>query len=348
MKHILLVFTGGTIGSQAHRGVIDTHPDAGFKLIESFRARYAHQAEIRFDILSPVQILSENLHPKAWTTLLDAIDSQDPSRYDGVIVTHGTDTLAFSAALLAIYFSALKIPLMMVSSDLPLDDPQANGVNNFICAVEFIRQDIAPGCFVAYQNRGQAMQVHIATRLSACLPLSGDFISVQSRAFMTLADGRFEPCSSLPATEPTRTRFKPQFARILLIRPYPGLDYGHYDLEGVDAVLHDLYHSGTACVSKDWGDRHHLMGFAEHCKTRNIPLYLAPAILTGNAYSSTRCLLACGAQMIWNTSLETAYAKLILAYGNALAPSEIDALLKQNLAYELIAPLTRVIGDDGQ
>ena len=88
MKNILLVFTGGTIGSKAHQGVIDTDSDAGFKLITLFREHFAHQDEIQFDILSPVQLLSENLHPDAWRSIIEAINTQDLNRYDGIIVTH--------------------------------------------------------------------------------------------------------------------------------------------------------------------------------------------------------------------------------------------------------------------
>ncbi len=338
MSNILLVFTGGTIGSQIDNGTIDTHQNAGFKLIELFRQQFSGQTDITFKTLQPLQILSENLHPQAWKKVLAAIEAEDLSQFDGVIVTHGTDTLAFSAALLSIYFHALNIPLLMVSSNFPLDNPSGNGLKNFICAVEFICNNPIRGVFVPYQNPGQIMHVHLGTRLSSCLPLSGDFISVQSRVFMTFADGRFQhvQANANVTTEPANAELKPLFGRILLIRPYPGLNYSNFDLTGVDAVLHDLYHSGTACVSRQWGDQHSLVEFSRHCLQKNVPLYLAPAIRSDSAYSSTRELLAHGATMLWSISLEAAFAKLALAYGNFQDNQKISEFLAANIAGEQI------------
>jgi len=78
--------------------------------------------------------------PGVWQTLITAIEAQHPEHYDGIIITHGTDTLAYTAAALSFYFNAIKIPILLVSSDYPLDDSKANGLDNFMCAVEFIRQ----------------------------------------------------------------------------------------------------------------------------------------------------------------------------------------------------------------
>ncbi len=336
MKPILLVFTGGTIGSRLDNGTIDTDRNAAYKLIELFRANAACQAEIEFKTLQPLQILSENLHPQAWPQMIEAIEAEDLTAYDGVIVTHGTDTLAYSAAMLGIYFNSLNVPLLLVSSDRPLDDPAANGLANFICAVEFIRQRVGLGVFVPYRNPGSTLSIHLGTRLSSCLPLSSDFISVQSQALTTFTADRFLPLRKLPEPDRAERRLQAQFARVLMIRPYPGLDYSSFNLDGVDAVLHDLYHSGTACVSPQWGETHNLIAFSQRCRKRNIPLYLAPAMYSENAYSSTRQLLDHGAKIIWNVSLESAYAKLALAYGNFSNPQDIDDFLSANIAGERV------------
>ena len=336
MTNILLVFTGGTIGSQLENGTIDTHHAAGFKLIELFRAAYASHAEIQFQTLQPIQILSENQHPHAWQQIITVIEKEDLSTFDGIIVTHGTDTLAFSAAAFGIYFNGLDIPMLLVSSDLPLDNPNANGLNNFLCAVEYIRQNRQPGVFVPYQNPGGAMHVHIGTRLSSCLSLSSDFISVQNKPYLTFAQGNFEPHHPTSVQTDNGYRLEPKFARILLIRPYPGLDYGHFNLDNIDVVLHDLYHSGTACVSQQWGEQHSLIAFSRRCQQQNIPLYLAPAIQSESAYSSTKEMLAHGAKIIWNTSIETAHAKLALAYGNLSESLNIEEFLTKDIAWEKV------------
>ena len=105
-------------------------------------------------------------------------------------------------------------------------------------------------------------------------------------------------------------------------------------MEGVSAVLHDLYHSGTACASARRGEQYCLTTFIKHCRQQNLNVYLAPALFTENIYGSTRELLAAGATMIWNISLETAYAKLLLAYGNFESTAEIEFFLQTDIAGE--------------
>ena len=336
MKPILLVFTGGTIGSQLSHGTIDTSTSAGFKLIQLFRDAYPEQALVNFKTLQPVQLLSENLQPAIWRQIIQAIEAEDLNQFAGIVVTHGTDTLAFSAAMFGIYFNALKIPLLLVSSDLPLDNPKANGLRNFICAVEYIRQQQPSGVFVPYQNPDQPMHVHIGTRLSGCLPLSSDFISVQSKPYQHYENGSFSLLNPVILSPKPAITLQARFARILMIKPYPGLNYDGFALDHYDAVLHALYHSGTACASSTWGEQHNLIHFSQRCRQRALPLYLTPAIQSEDAYSSTRQLMAHGAQMIWNTSLETAYVKLVLAYANFADPHVILDFLSADIALEKV------------
>jgi L-asparaginase len=335
MKNILLVFTGGTIGSKVVDDAIDTCNQTGFRLLQMFAEQDASAIKVNFSTLQPIQILSENLHPEHWTAIITAIEATEISHFDGIIVTHGTDTLAFSAAALGLYFNNLSIPMLLVSSDLPLENPLANGLPNFRCAVEFIRQIQTGGVFVAYQNRNQAMHVYIATRLASCLQLSSDFIGVQSGSFMSYVDGTFKSAGIVSQIERQNVPCKAIFSKkILLIRPYPGLDYSQFNLNGVKVILHDLYHSGTACTSASFGEQHNLSAFIRHCKQHAVKIYLAPGIRSENSYSSTKELLEQGATMIWNMSLEAAYAKLLLAYGNFEDEEEIENFLEQTIALE--------------
>jgi L-asparaginase/Glu-tRNA(Gln) amidotransferase subunit D len=318
MKQILLVLTGGTIGSTATAGTIKPSSSAPFKLLQLFEQNYADHQALHFDTLQPIQILSENLAPAAWEIIIAAIESAQPDKYDGIIVTHGTDTLAYTAAALSFYFHANTIPILLVSSDYPLDNPKGNGLANFICAVEFIRQRIAAGVFVPYRNAGQTLQIHRGTRLACSLQLSGDFYNVQGKNFMQF-DGQYFSSATAPINQSGNADqqnnesaastdiipLKPQFSsHILMIKPYPGLDYSHFDLKSVDVVLHDLYHSGTACATEQWGKNH--------------------------------SLLEQGAEIIWNTSIEAAYVKLMLAYGNFSDKLQIHGFLNKTIAFEHI------------
>lgn len=320
MKKILVVFTGGTIGSTVADGAINTSTNAAFTLLQLFKQQGINAPATHFDTLQPYEILSENLAPPAWKLLIEAIESAKPDSYDGIIVTHGTDTLAYTAAALSFYFHNLAIPLLLVSSDYPLDNPKGNGLANFLCAVEFIRQGIANGVFVPYRNAGDVMRIHRGSRLTCSLQLTGDFYSVKNSSFMQFTGQDFvvnELSKNNQSVSENYLALKPEFSnRVMLIRPYPGLDYRHIDLSGIDAVLHDLYHSGTACTSSQWGNQHSLINFLNVCQEQGVPVFLAPAFRSPNAYQSTHDLLINGAEMIWNMSLEAAYVKLMLAAGN--------------------------------
>jgi len=201
MKKILVVFTGGTIGSTAAEGTINTSSEAPFKLLQQFQQHYKNHRQIHFSTIQPLLILSENLAPCVWQTLIAAIEAQQPDQYDGIILTHGTDTLAYTAAALSFYFNAIKIPMILVSSDYPLEDTRANGLENFMCAVEFILQNIQAGVFVPYRNRQQTPQVHRGSRLTCSLQLSGDFFSIQGKSFMQFENRQFSLLN--PSTKST-------------------------------------------------------------------------------------------------------------------------------------------------
>jgi L-asparaginase/Glu-tRNA(Gln) amidotransferase subunit D len=336
MKNILVVFTGGTIGSIATGGTINTSDTTSFKLIQLFEQHYENHRQIHFDTIQPLQILSENLAPTAWKTLIAAIEAAQPDQYDGIIITHGTDTLAYTACALSFYFHAAKIPMLLVSSDYPLDHPKANGLDNFICAVEFILQKNQPGVFVPYRNQQQATQLHQGTRLACSLQLSGDFFSVQGKSYLQFANRQFSLVNPPAQQMPTQnTLLKADFSeRILMVKPYPGLDYSRFNLDGVDAVLHDLYHSGTACASAQWGENYSLLEFIRRCEKQGVTVYLAPAIKSADAYQSTQALIEQGAKIIWNMSIEAAYVKLLLAYGNFDDKQEIMDFIVGDLAGE--------------
>jgi L-asparaginase/Glu-tRNA(Gln) amidotransferase subunit D len=344
MKKILVVFTGGTIGSIATKGIIHPSDATQFQLLQQFQQHYTHSRQISFTSIQPLRLLSENLAPAAWKIIITAIEAKT-DRYDGIIITHGTDTLAYTAAALSFYFHAFNVPIMLVSSNYPLVDSRANGLENFITAVEFICTRPALGhqnpinVLVPYRNpRQRAIQLHSGARLASSLQLSGDFFSVQDKAYMQFENGQFSVLNP-PVTQTQINTFslKADFSeRILMIKPYPGLNYANFNLQQVDAVLHDLYHSGTACTSMQWGKNHSLPEFIRQCTERHIKVYMAPAIPSTEAYQTTRALLAEGAEMIWNISIEAAYVKLMLAYGNFKDKQQIMDFINSDIAGEHI------------
>ena len=129
---ILTVFTGGTIGSSLSKGAISPNT------------------------VAPYTVLSENLSAEYLEKLRSCVEDNLNSGYDGIVVTHGTDTLQYSAAYLDLTLGLIETPVVLVSSNYPLPYSRANGLENFAAAVDFIRSKQGRGVFVSYLNRGGA------------------------------------------------------------------------------------------------------------------------------------------------------------------------------------------------
>ena len=113
-NRICVIFTGGTIGSYSNGGIVDLKPETSSLLIEKYRERFGNA--IHFDELRPLNILSENMQPSDLEVMADCIRGVDKDAYDGIILTHGTDTLCFTANLFSQLFCDIKIPLVFVSA----------------------------------------------------------------------------------------------------------------------------------------------------------------------------------------------------------------------------------------
>lgn len=336
---ILVVFTGGTIGSEALDGRVflsSTTPEP--LLLKQYRSDIDKSDNVLFTFIRPLNILSENLHPEDWHNLVKSIEEQKPDLFDGIIVTHGSDTLSFTSAFLSLYFHALSKPMLLVASNYPLEHPHANGLLNFKVAIEFIRHINEPNVFVSYSNTPQKTQIHYGSRLSACLPLSNNFLSIQSQPYMEWCNNRFQLLSAnFPKGAPIPLQNKTS-PRIQIVTPYPGLNYKTINTSESDVILHTLYHSGTACCSNQHGAEYDLLDFTAKCRKEGKPIYFAPIFQAKNLYASTRDLLEAGGYFIWNTSLESAFAKLHIAYGNFANTNDINRFLSNNIAGEMITP----------
>ena len=118
---ILLILTGGTIGSSVNAdGIIDTGKS---RLLELYSALDPKQ---EFDVLRPIDVLSENIGLKDWSKLINAIDGADLSKYEGVIIAHGSDTLAYTSALVSMLYYGTGMPFCLIAADHPLEIGRAH------------------------------------------------------------------------------------------------------------------------------------------------------------------------------------------------------------------------------
>lgn len=347
MKPVMVVFTGGTIGSTKQEHAIDVNSSGSYTIIEQYRELYDGQAA--FGTMQPMNILSENLLAEQWLSLARSIRSIPQEQYAGIIVTHGSDTLAYSAAMLGYLLSATQIPIVLIASNYPLEDERANGMRNFRQAVQWIEQEAPAGVFVVYENDKGESKLYLATRVMQCETFTDQFRSPYELTLGTLQEGRLLPQAdarnpSLAQLAPAQHRWVDELAElqqlasdIIYIKPYPGLNYDYYQWEQrkPQAIVHDLYHSATAC-SLPQGSAS-LPAFIRRCKQQGIDVYLTPVKSESEAqYASTTALLEAGAVLLPGIGPEAALTKLMLGYSLLSSSDDIKAfMIGEELYYEL-------------
>lgn len=326
MKKILVVFTGGTIGSRIHNTTIDVDDGTGYELIKKLQENYSY--EVTFDTVQPLNILSENATPGLWKIIHDAIRRADLAHYDGVIVTHGSDTLSYTSAALSFLLQDTRIPITITASNYAQECEKSNGFDNFKSCVELIMNSPMPGIFTVFQDDKGKNKVYLASRIMEAESYNDQFFGYGGAEFGEIRDGVFQPVISKINPEPailSRPRERVlgdsiEFSRpILALRPYPGLNYDFIRLEHKPgAVLHSLYHSGTGCINEDGYSLPH---FIKRCREEGIEVYLISfRDIERELYKTSREILKYGAVPLQNISFEAAYAKLCIAYNQTVLP----------------------------
>lgn len=141
--NITVIFTGGTIGSSVQQEFVSTDAQMPYRLLAMYEAEQKKRGAAipNFRTQAPYTTLSEYMDGSHLNRLIACVHSlltTDDPDIDGIIITHGTDTLPFTAAALGMCFAYAKIPILLVSSNYILDDPRANGLTNFTAAVDYI------------------------------------------------------------------------------------------------------------------------------------------------------------------------------------------------------------------
>lgn len=345
--NILLILTGGTICSFAdERGERGADTERAKTLIvENFeKSGSPCVGAVTFDPVSPLNILSENMTVTHWNSLIGALKTYDFSGYDGVIILHGTDTLAYTSALLSILLAGIKIPVFMVSSQLPIYMEEANGNENFRCAVELIAGGISPNVYAVYRNdetvngeRISQMYLHYASHLRQCENHSDNFYSKD----MIPLGGAAPVLQDAPVRDMLLYTCPALSSCVLCIQPYVGVDYSQYDLTGVKAVLHGTYHSCTMSVNPygtDAASPDSILYLKDKCDAQvpAIPLLIQPCNKDAYAYETTGMVLRNGAKALFGTTPEMAYAKLLVGCALGLTGDALCDFSSKEINGEII------------
>lgn len=260
---ILVVALGGTIGSVKSKSI--SLDENNLKILD-----YCKRDNVAFEGVSPFSILSENMTIQHFKQLFDYLKSVDFEKYMGVIILHGSDTLAYTSCLVGNAFCDKNI--VLVASDKPVEDETSNAIKNFNGAVDLFLSG-TKGVFVSYDNIIDAR----------CITSAG-------------IDDKFD---SLEITiEPIKSDVIYN-KNILIVDFYTGIDFNNYNLDSVDAVLMNMYHSATLPESAK--------AFAKKLESMNIKYYFVTHKNSAD-YETAQGV----DNIIFNCTIENAFAKLLL------------------------------------
>ena len=366
---VLLIVTGGTIGSTQSNGYIGLREQSEYPLLSLYYAYMESQGisklDVEFVVTSPYQLLSENSTGEILGRLAESIHAglcqAKQEGCQGIIVTHGTDTLAYSAAMAGYLFMDSPLPIVFVSANYVLSDVRSNGLDNFHYALQWIQEGIG-GVYVSYRNTGDVPRIHLGTRVLGHQAYSDDVYSMgascawygedgvhdvflwQREKFVGAENGQKERTVTdltelgndkvnvgeildggriLALQLPLQWQWD---APVLQIYPAPGMRYPVIPTE-TKAVLHHSYHAGTIC-----SETPEMELFFEEARRRQIPVFLTGAD-PELVYDSTRIFDHYGINVLRKASPISMYIKLWLLLTSGRDPVE---WMKRDLAGEFL------------
>lgn len=251
MKKILIIYTGGTIGMQRDRKGALRPFDFGkvnelVPELDRLGCRLSHYA---FRNL----IDSSNVQPGFWIELAVTIEKQY-DRYDGFIILHGTDTMAYSASALSFMLENLGKPVIFTGSQLPLGAIRTDARRNLITSVEIAAGNtLIPEVCIYFNN--QLYRGNRAEKYTSSM-----FDAFQSLNFPPLATvGVHVEYSEELIARPTRKKLKVHKTlepHIGLVRIFPGITEAWMQhllsVPGLKALVMETYGSGNAPSTDDF------------------------------------------------------------------------------------------------
>ena len=277
---ILIIHTGGTISCILKNGILTPSADIAPSIDRMFRD--VRGVKLVHKHLPPV--LSENTDGKVLNKIVSSVQKPVLSgKYEGVIVTVGSDALAYTSAAISYAVGLSKTPCITVCSDLPLSCAEASGKANLKAAFSVIRSKKAFGALTVYENRDGSVSVYRASRImqqplyfSAPVPVGESYGTVKNGEL--ILNEKYKEAPDSFTVE--KCRFS-TVSPIAFWHAYPGMIYPALPLR-TKAVILGAYHSGTVnTISEE------TVKFAKRCRKRGINVYIS-GISDGSDYESMK------------------------------------------------------------
>jgi glutamyl-tRNA(Gln) amidotransferase subunit D len=337
LPHVVIMSTGGTIASRVDYRTGAVRSAISASDLYGVVPELADVARVDTEIV--FSLYSENITQKHWTELAENVAKRIEQGVNGVVIAHGTDTMAYTSAALSFALQNLPVPIILVGAQRSSDRPSSDAATNLIGAVKAAGE--APfaevGLAMHETVSDTAILVHRGTKVRKCHTSRRDtFKSINGFPIAKIKDLQVTMQTDQYQRRDPKKKLvlKPNFnEKVALVKFYPGLDPSIIDFyveKGMKGIL--LEGSGLGHVSKFCFDA------IKNAVGKGVVVALSSQCIWGrvnmNVYDTGRDLLSFGVVPLDDMFPETGLVKLMWTLGQTNDVEEAKNLLKTNIAGE--------------
>ena len=325
-KKILLLTTGGTIASMPGGEGLEPHRSGVME-------RELNQLRTYYDItVQDVMCLdSSNIQPKEWQFIARHI-FENRAGFDGIVVSHGTDTMAYTASAVTFMLKNIDVPVVFTGSQLPLADMLSDGPDNLRTAFAMAAAG-HPGVFLAFDRKVMRGCRAVKVRASGF----SAFESVNARYAAQVSNlGLVVDKEILPQSDGEPQLLTDISKEVFLLKLTPGLNPAVFDMlaaMGYKGIVIEAFGlGGINFLNKGLRGIH-------RCVEDGLSIVVTTQCLYDSSdlrvYQVGNKLLELGVIQGRDMTSEAAMTKLMWAIGQGMDQQQITQLFQQNLAGEV-------------